>query len=458
MKSTTFSLFTIALAVLCNTGLQADESWVVDSTESWKQATKSKKNIEIKNGVAVPTKPEASFKSTVKSYNEKKSANSIIFSQTSLWENWKEVPKVGPKDVNDAPVLVTVKDKDYWFLARHDKKDEATGKAIPGYHAWHSTDMENWTHYGPVTDHRSRWVTTAEYVDGAFYIYYDYPNDEDPHVFVDRDLTDGKLGEDMGMVFYDPSHGSDCAMIRDDDGQFHIIYENWSHIDAKHHSWDSPVAGHAVSPDGLSKFEILDYAVDDRTTPTGKFATFNHPFNPEIMRYEIHEPTQNAYGDWTALKVGQQYYLFCDYHPANDEIRIGRWTSDSLNNQFTWCGELGNGHPDPTIAFAEGQFYLIQQRAKTDFISPGPWVDGVEARVGVDTSGNGKTNQWTDWQVVEESYSQKEGFTRIVETAPAQIDLTTLPAGYGFQIEYRTQGVADQTALPKINAFTLSFQ
>ncbi len=146
--------------------------------------------------------------------------------------------------------------------------------------------MKTWTHYGPVSDHRSRWVTTAEYVDGTFYIYYDYPNDEDPALFLDKDLTDGKMGEDVGMVLADPTHGSDCAIFRDEDGQFHLIYEDWSYNDAKAHSWDGPVAGHAVSPDGIHDFKFLGPVVDDRTTPTGRFATFDHPFNPEIMRYE----------------------------------------------------------------------------------------------------------------------------------------------------------------------------
>ena len=43
--------------------------------------------------------------------------------------------------------------------------------------------MENWVHHGPITEGFSRWMTTAEYVDGKFYFSYDYPTpnvDEDP--------------------------------------------------------------------------------------------------------------------------------------------------------------------------------------------------------------------------------------------------------------------------------------
>ena len=53
-----------------------------------------------------------------------------------------------------------------------------------------------------------------------------------------------------------------------------------------------------------------------------------------------------------------------------------------LQNQ---SGNVGKGHPDPGIMFAEGQFYLVTQTPK-DFVSPGPWVETVEVRVGVDTN------------------------------------------------------------------------
>ena len=81
----------------------------------------------------------------------------------------------------------------------------------------------------------------------------------------------------MGMAFADPSHGSDCSFIRDLDGKFHVIYEDWSPINASKHSWDSPLAGHAVSADGIGNFEIVAPAVDERTKPTGKFSEYPHP-------------------------------------------------------------------------------------------------------------------------------------------------------------------------------------
>ena len=338
-------------------------------------------------------------------------------------------------------------------------------KGLGGYHAWQSHDMENWVHHGPVTERFSKWVTTAEYADGKAYIYYDYPNDQDPHLYIDDDLTDGEPGENMGMAFKDPSHGSDCGVIRDLEGNFHLIYENWDPINARRHSWDSPLAGHAVSPNGIDSFKILPPAVDERTTPTGEVGEFRHPhwtnehpgWDSDIAKYNIHESEQNAYGDWAAISVGGQYYLFCDFHPAGERIRVGWFTSPSLDQQFEFCGELGLGHPDPDIGFAEGQFYLLTQ-TETDYVSPGPWVEKVEARVGADTNNDGEIDAWIDWQEVKEKYDYIEGFAKQIKRTPASMDLCDLPEGYGFSFEVRFTNTTGNEAIPVLDNVSLFFE
>jgi len=242
-----------------------------------------------------------------------------------------------------------------------------------------------------------------------------------------------------------------------------MIYEDWTPIDARANSWDSPLAGHTSSADGFTGFEPHKHhpVVDHRTTPTGEIGTYkasgSHRSPEPYFNYEIHKPEQDAFGDWTTIKIGSQYYLFSDYDKAGSGMfGVARWTSDSINKEFDFVGELATKHPDPTCGFAEGQFYLITQG--TDFISPGPWVDGVEARVGVDTSGNGKIDQWTDWHPIKETYRQKPGFVRVVETAPAAIDLQDLPAGFGFKFEYKTKDVPGQNAKPIMDRVSLSFQ
>jgi hypothetical protein len=140
---------------------------------------------------------------------------------------------------------------------------------------------------------------TAEYADGKVYIYYDYPNDQDPHLYIDDDLADGNPGVNKGIAFRDPSHGSDCAFIRDKQGRFHVIYEDWSPINASKRSWDSPLVGHAVSKDGIGGFEILKPPIDKRTKPTGTVAEYKHPhwkqhpdWDTNIGKYNVHKPEQ----------------------------------------------------------------------------------------------------------------------------------------------------------------------
>jgi hypothetical protein len=348
--------------------------------------------------------------------------------------------------------------------------------------------MVNWVHHGSVTEKFSTWVTTAEYVDGKVYIYYDYPNDQDPHLYIDEDLMDGLPGKNMGLAFKDPSHGSDSALIRDLSGNFHIIYEDWSPIDASTHAWDSPLAGHAVSKDGIKNFTILEPAVDERTNPTGKFAEYVHPhWNrddpknypgkpapvdvPEhrvkagdvraFAEYEVHEPEQNAYGDWASIAIGGQYYLFGDFDPAGkhgkQNMKVAWFTSTSINEPFTFSGSIGEGHPDPDIMFAEGKFYLVTQMA-TDYVSPGPWVDGVDVRVGVDIDNDGELDSWTKWEKVKESYDYIPGFSKQVAKIPAQLNLSNLPPGYGFQFEVRLTDTTENNAKPILDKIALRFK
>ena len=509
-------LLLLFLTLTLAANAQAQNSWVIDSQADWQAATSKKTNLEFEEGLASPNAQQATFQSTIKTFAQPRSASSITFDQSSRWLNWEPIENLGPTNLGDAPILLSLGPDNYWMFGRYGgaakqkegfepKPAKLEGFDIQlltspfpnqftapgglkektrGYHAWQSKDMVNWVHHGSVTPGRAGWATTAEYANGKFYIYYDFPNDQDPHLYIDEDLTDGVPGKDIGLAFADPSDGSDCTFIRDLKGRFHVIYEDWSSIDPSTHSWDSPLAGHAVSETGEGDFKILAPAVDERNEPTGKFAEYPHPHwhkdHPEKFlgkvveadiprhrikkgdirafgRYEIHEPEQNAYGDWAAISIGGQYYLFCDYHPANDKIRVGWFTSSSLDTQFTFCGELGKGHPDPDICFAEGQFYLATQM-KTDYVSPGPWVETVEVRVGVDTNNDKAIDMWTDWQSVTESYDYTEGFAKQIAKTPAQLDLSKLPEGFGFQFEVKLTDTTENDSKPELDQVTLEFQ
>ncbi|MEM7013499.1 MAG: hypothetical protein AAF585_18660 [Verrucomicrobiota bacterium] len=484
------------------------EEWVVDSQEEWTDAVKSSEGIAFEDGIAAPTEKEGTLLSKIQNFEKKRLAAALTIKQSAIWQNWIPIDNLGPANLNDAPVLLTMGKDDYWMFGRYGSGQQRRKKGqkaqpapefkpepaqlegfdIPlqttrfpnqynapgglkkgkgGYHAWQSQDMVNWVHHGPVTEGFSKWVTSAEQIDGKALIYYDFPNDQDPHVYVDSDLTDGEPGENKGIAVKDPSHGSDAGFIRDLDGNMHVIIEDWSPISANKRSWDSPLAGHAVSPTGLGDFVFKKPAVDNRTTPTGKIATYNHPhwakedpkrFKTNVAEYEIHEPEQEAYGDWAVICIGGQYYLFGDYDPAGGhQMSVGWFTSPSIDEEFTWCDHIGNGHPDPDVCFAEGQFYLATQQ-KTDYVSPGPWVETVSARVGADTDNDGKIDQWTDWQEVKESYDYIEGFSKQIATTPAKLDLSALPEAFGFQVELKITDSTENKSKPMLESLSLSFE
>ena len=433
------------------------EHWIVDEEAEWTAAAAGVSNLTLSGGYAEPTADAAHFTSTIKTFPIKKRARTLTFRQSPAWDNWiKSATSIGASGAGDATILLPIGDKDYYHLGKY---------GSDGYHAWHSTNMVDWTHHGIITPKVHRWVTTAEYKDGSFYIYVDYPNDHTPHLYIDNDLKDGVIGTFMGMAFNDPTHGSDNSVIRDNaDGLFHIISEDWSPIKASTHSWDSPLATHASSADGVNGFVAGEHVspIDHRTTPTGTYGTYDHPHvagthisNPCV--YEIHTPEQDAFGDWTSVKVGSRYYLFGDFdHADGSTISCALFTSDSLYEQYELVGDIKcGGHPDPTCGFAEGQFYLITQ--KSDYTSPGPWVDGVEARVGVDVDADGTVDQWTAWQSVVERYDHTPGYARVVATTPAQLNLSGLPEGYGFQFEFRIDNTVVADISPIMDRVVMQF-
>jgi len=278
---------------------KAEGAWVVDGQAEWQEHTAEQTGLTIRGGVASPAGESASFRSTRMTFENKRSARSLVFDPSPDWLNWEPVDNIGPSNLQDAPVFLSRGPDDYWIFGRYGPGKKRKGKAkqrtpkqedgkplapepatldgfdvplqttpfpnqydapgglkpgLGGYHAWQSRDLVHWVHHGPVTETFSRWVTTAEYADGKLYLYYDYPNDQDPHLYLDEDLTDGLPGKNMGIALRDPSDGSDCGVIRDKEGRFHIIFEDWSPIQASQRSWDSPLAGHAVSPNGIDNF------------------------------------------------------------------------------------------------------------------------------------------------------------------------------------------------------------
>jgi hypothetical protein len=82
----------------------------------------------------------------------------------------------------------------------------------------------------------------------------------------------------------------------------------------------------------------------------------------------------------------------------------------------------------------------------------------VKVRVGVDTSNDGKINQWSDWAHVRETYKPIPGFAKQIERVPASSDLGNLPEGYGFVFEFKATDTTDNDSSPIIDRISLTFK
>ncbi|MCP4933667.1 MAG: hypothetical protein GY927_05545, partial [bacterium] len=173
------------------------ESWVVESQDDWTAARGAADNVELTDGFAKPKADKASFQSVVKTFSKKRKLISVVFEQSPVWDNWEAIDDVTPSGAGNAYVFLPVAPGDYYFFAtrtwpqmeypegltqqKRTKFRQEWKKNHPrGYHAWHSTDMKDWKLLGLVCP--SSCMTTAEYADGKFYLYYDKPNDENPHL------------------------------------------------------------------------------------------------------------------------------------------------------------------------------------------------------------------------------------------------------------------------------------
>jgi len=87
MRLGVFSNCTLAAGVFLTayTGLSADnKAWVVDSQADWTEYVDQKENLEFKKGFVEPTDKTSTFRSKLKSFPERVSANSIRFDQSML--------------------------------------------------------------------------------------------------------------------------------------------------------------------------------------------------------------------------------------------------------------------------------------------------------------------------------------------------------------------------------------
>ena len=94
---------------------------------------------------------------------------------------------------------------------------------------------------------------------------------------------------------------------------------------------------------------------------------------------------------------------------------------------------------------------LLATQQQTDYVSPGPWVETVTTRVGVDTSNDGKIDLWTNWIEVKR-LRLHQGILKQIKRVPAALDLSKFPDGYAFQVELKIADSTDNKSKPIIES------
>ena len=168
------ALPSIALLLLATT-VVAQDTWTIKTQAEWEQNIVSKNQLELKDGMISPTAKTATFQSQLKRFANKRSAQSITFEQSTVWENWNPIKNIGTRSMSGAPVFLSLGPDNYWMFANYRKKGREKGEPatldgfdIPlfttetpnefqasgglknstvGYHAWQSRDMVNWVHH-----------------------------------------------------------------------------------------------------------------------------------------------------------------------------------------------------------------------------------------------------------------------------------------------------------------------
>ena len=51
--------------------------------------------------------------------NQKRAARLLEVKQSAIWQNWIPIENLGPSNLADAPVLLTVGPKNYWMFGRY---------------------------------------------------------------------------------------------------------------------------------------------------------------------------------------------------------------------------------------------------------------------------------------------------------------------------------------------------
>ena len=118
MKSLLLSL--VAALVAC-VQLQAAD-WTIATADDWAKSIESAKGASVANGSVSPTAKTATIATKIRSSDVKRSAKSLVVKQSAIWQNWNPIENLGPSNLADAPVLLTVGPDNYWMFGRYGRQ------------------------------------------------------------------------------------------------------------------------------------------------------------------------------------------------------------------------------------------------------------------------------------------------------------------------------------------------
>ena len=94
-----------------------DLVWDFSSPDFQKSISSGEVAAEEAGGISFKSK-HSLVRMTMKSFEEKRSVSTVTVSQAPTWLNWNPIENLGPSNLQDAPVLLTLGPDDYWIFGR----------------------------------------------------------------------------------------------------------------------------------------------------------------------------------------------------------------------------------------------------------------------------------------------------------------------------------------------------
>ncbi len=112
-------LLLLGVSTTINTKAVGGDQWVIDTQAQWKQSKSTQNGLKITDGMAAPTEKTAILVSVLKSFPTKRTASSIELQQSPEWLNWEPIENIGPVNLGDAPVMLSLGPSNYGMFGRY---------------------------------------------------------------------------------------------------------------------------------------------------------------------------------------------------------------------------------------------------------------------------------------------------------------------------------------------------